>query len=321
MSKIKDEYRVENLTTGEITLYPPGSDFRSPAEVAATQAYYNAIEAQRKQEEEKKQNKYFRKSQIDGLGSYVLLRVKKIPKPDELSAANLGRLIYLSTYCDYNNRLMFNERTVMQRNNFDEIMNLSKSQTRQFISDMKKEGTLYIKDDAYYISNDFLYRGERREKHYTDKMMVFIKATRNLYQHLEPRNHKYFGILIQILPYVNRRFNIVCQKEDVNETDIDKIRCLTIVDICRILNYGESHYQDVLGALTGLFFSVDGYKQAAFSCVTYSSGNQWAGYMFIINPRLFYIGSDYNEVLAYTKFFPKKIRAIKTHDSTALRLN
>lgn len=299
-----------DLVTGEVTAYAAGSKMQTPQEANAAQDYF---ERKNKDQEDDKVKKYFRRSQFDGLGTYVLLRIRRIPKPEDLSAANLCRLVYLSTYCDYNNRLMANEHKVMQREDFDSIMNLSPRKTRGFIADMKAEGYLFERDGEYFISSKFLYRGERKEKTYTDKMAVYVKAARSLYLHLDTRRHQYFGMMIRLLPYVNRSYNIVCPKEDVTETDIDKIRCLTITDICEILDYGEEHYQDLLAALTGLFFEVDGFKQAAFSCVSYTAAPK-AGYMLIFNPRLFYVGEDYKVVLGYSKFFPKTIRSIKqTH--------
>lgn len=297
-----------DLVTGEETFYKAGSKHETPEETAAHQAFYDRLREQEAAEKEAREKAAHFRKWWDELGSYVLIRIKRIPAPEELSAANLGRLFYLSTFCDYDNRLMYNEQRIMTREDFDEIMNMSESPTRKYIAEMKDQDYLIYKNGAYYISKQFLYRGKKEEK-YTEKMKMYVKATRNLYQHLEPRHHQYFGIIIRLLPYVNRRFNILCHNP--NETDIDLVQPLRIFDICRIFGRDPKNYDDLMEAITGLIFDLDDSKQSVCSLVNFTVGDS-ENYRFIVNPRLFYVGQNYNEVLGLCTFFPKKYKRVRS---------
>ena len=123
--------------TGAVTGLEPKTSIKTPAEQAATKYYFDQKNQKIQKNLSEQEKLYFRKSQFADLGSYILLRVKMIP--DDMSAADLGRLIYLSTYSDYHNRLMLNEQRIMQRRDLPEVMNLKERKTRDFIREMLQE--------------------------------------------------------------------------------------------------------------------------------------------------------------------------------------
>lgn len=308
--KIKKEMLLVDPDIGSITGLEPGTKIDSPAQQQSSKEYFDLKNQKIQKELDKvnaeKQKIYFRNLQLEELGKYIIVRVKLIPNIDDVTAANLGRLIYLSTYCDYHNRLMLTENTTMKRGDLPAVLNLRERKTRDFLNDMKE----YIRFDesGIYISDSFVYRGKKKERRYNNKMKLFNKSVQNLYKGLKPTKHKYFGFIIQLLPFVNRKYNIICSNPE--EVDIDKIKSLSLTDIAKELKYEKSNSGKLLEILTGLFFDAAGYQQSACSIV-YHEGNGQSGYDLIFNPRLLYIGEDYKDVLAYNKFFPLAVKSVR----------
>lgn len=310
--KTKKEMLLIDPDTGAVTGLEPETSIKSPAEQTATKNYFDQKNQKMQNALGEQEKLHFRKSQFADLGSYILLRVKMIP--DDMSAADLGRLIYLSTYSDYHNRLMLNEQRIMQRRDLPEVMNLKERKTRDFFREMLDKKYITEKNGELFITDNIIYRGEKKERRYNQKMKLFIKTVRDLYKHLDSRRHGYLGLIVQLIPYVNRRYNILCWNPE--EQDVDQIKSLTITDVCKIVNRDPKNYDDLLEAITGLIFDVNGYKQSACSCVSFDGG-----YRIIFNPRLMYIGKDYHEVEVLCTFFPKAFKSVrKTRNSVPLKI-
>lgn len=172
MQKITAADQAYIVKNGEITALPPGR-YQTDDELIATRQYFDSVEEKRKDEVRdvlSTREKLYTRVKLDELGQYILIKVKMIPQDDEITAANLGRLVYLSTYCDYHNRLMLTERTVMRKSNLPEVLNLSKKQERDFRREMIQAGYLQESNGEFYINDRFLYRGERQERTYNQKM-------------------------------------------------------------------------------------------------------------------------------------------------------
>lgn len=308
--KTKKEMLLVDPDNGETTGVEIGSEIKSPAQQQSSKEYFDKQNQKMQQKLDKanaeKQKKYYRNLQLGELGKYIIVRVKLITGVDDVTAANLGRLIYLSTYCDYHNRLMLTENTTMKRGDLPAVLNLGERKTRDFLNDM----TEYIRfnKSGIYISDSFVYRGEKKERKYNNKMKLFNKSVQSLYKGLKPTKHKYFGFIVQLLPFVNRKYNIICSNPE--EVDIDKIKSLSLTDIAKELKYETSNSGKLLEILTGLFFDVGGYQQSACSIV-FHEGNGHSGYDLIFNPRLLYVGEDYKDVLAYNKFFPRVVKSVR----------
>ena len=164
--KTKKEMLLVDPDNGETTGLEIGSEIKSPAQQQSSKEYFDKQNQKMQQKldeaKAKKQKKYYRNLQLGELGKYIIVRVKLIPGVDDVTAANLGRLIYLSTYCDYHNRLMLTENTTMKRGDLPAVLNLGERKTRDFLNDMAR----YIRfgDNGIYISDSFVYRGEKKER-------------------------------------------------------------------------------------------------------------------------------------------------------------
>mgnify|MGYP007025207128 CR=1 FL=1 len=86
------------------------------------------------------------------------------------------------TYSDYHNRLMLNEQRIMQRKDLPEVMNLKERKTRDFFREMLDNKYITEKNGELFITDNIIYRGEKKERRYNQKMKLFIKTVRDLYK-------------------------------------------------------------------------------------------------------------------------------------------
>lgn len=268
--------------------------YNAGAKISSAEDQFNA---QERREKELK-NKY-RRTQTDELGNFVLLRVKKIPV--DLDPATLARLTLLSTYIDYKNRLMINKHTIMKKSDLPRILNISERAARDFVSEVKNK-YLIFRDGEMYLSKEY-YRGESDKYKRDAKQKLFIQTTQDLYYKLKPREHRYFGYVIRIIPFVNREFNILCHNPD--EVVFDQIKPLSIGEICDLLKYENTHSDRLLDGLTKCIFRADDQDQSLCAIVQ-SVGNGITGYGMFVNPRILYNGSDYNKVEILHFYFPMR---------------
>lgn len=231
------------------------------------------------------------------MGKYILLRVKKIPTT--LDPSTLARLTLLSTFIDYKNRLMINKQTVMRKSDLPRILNISERAARDFVSEVKNK-YLIFRDGEMFLSKEY-YRGESDKYKRDAKQKLFIQTTQDLYYKLKPREHRYFGYVIRIIPFVNREFNILCHNPD--EIVFDQIKPLSIGEICDLLKYENTHSDRLLDGLTKCIFRADDQDQSLCAIVQ-SVGNGITGYGMFVNPRILYNGSDYNKVEILHFYFP-----------------
>ena len=293
--KFTNSCTVTDDVTGERYHWGAGAKI-----ISAEDQFY----AQERREQERR-NRY-RYVQTDELGKYILLRVKKLPT--NLDPATLARLTLLSTYIDYKNRLMINKHTVMEKSDLPRILNISERAARDFVSEVKNK-YLIFRDGEMFLSKEY-YRGESDKYKRDAKQKLFIQTTQDLYYKLKPREHKYFGYVIRIVPFINREFNILCHNPD--ETVFDQIKPLSIGEVCDILKYENSHSDRLLDGLTRCIFVADDQDQSLCAIVQ-SVGNGITGYGMFVNPRILYNGSDYDRVEILHFYFPlRKNRCYNT---------
>ena len=287
---------MKNINTDDFALVNQKTGWSQPIE-AGTKIVWpeDAIHAKERRDTERK--KQYRYVQTDELGKYILLRVKKLPT--NLDPSTLARLTLLSTYIDYNNRLMVNKQLVMRKNDLPRILNISERAARDFVSEVKNK-YLILRDGEMYLSKEY-YRGESDKYKRDAKQKLFIQTTQDLYYKLKPREHRYFGYVIRIVPFINREFNILCHNPD--EVVFDQIKPLSIGEICDILEYENSHSDRLLDGLTRCIFRADDQDQSLCAIVQ-SVGNGITGYGMFVNPRILYNGSDYNKVEILHFYFP-----------------
>ena len=215
-----------------------------------------------------------------------------------ISDASIPRIIYLSTYMDYNDRqegLLIKKKISkgnkhLQRNDIKEILKLNDSTFKKFLKEMKDLQLLFQVEDRFYINTKYFTKGKCNfEKgSYT---RIFIDTLRNLYEHSETKQHRQLSYVFKLIPFMNYETNILCK--NTYESDIEKLELLGLNDICKLLKLNHKNAKKIERDLLKFYVVLDGVKYHLFSrAVIITSEGQYD--YFVINPSVTWKGSDMN---------------------------
>lgn len=244
----------------------------------------------------------------DKLGGYInmcYVRNELLFNELNIDRANISRLIYLSTYIDYNNR---NENLLVKHTQYQVIepltradikskLGLSDTVFKSFMSDMKKSNLLFEVDKKFYISNDYFNKGKIKDSQFKSKeyTRIYIDTTRLLYENCTNRQHKQLSYIYQLVPFMNYELNIICSNP--SETDFYELDKLSLVRICELL--GVSTKSEAMrkfrDEILKFYITVDKKKYFILSYAKIRNGYGIKDY-FLINPQVVWGGKDLDQV-------------------------
>lgn len=241
----------------------------------------------------------FRK-QVGELGSFTWLIYNSGEALNYgLSSDALVKVIFLSTFMDYDNYLTTgtftkgNER--ITKLGVYALLKVKERKFREFWNEVKSAGIFTEEDETGYIklNDSIFYKGSLENIDVSKKTIrIYANAVRHLYDISAAREHKVLAYVFQAIPYVNVKYNIICRNSE--EYDLKHIRCLCLTDYCRLIGYAPEHVTRLKKALKRLEImgeGVFGFTETA------------AGDSIFVNPRIYYGGNDYEEVKVLGKFF------------------
>lgn len=218
----------------------------------------------------------------------------------EISAAIVTKLIYLSTFVRYaDNALMLSQRTHIKRKDLASILRISERSSYDF---WKQVSPTYITENAnrnLILNTEIFKRGSLKRKAYTPYQQFYDKGVRKLYEATNGSYHKQLGYIFQLLPYINIEYNLVCYNQF--ETDIDKIKLMSILDFCKLINYDVTHIDRLLKVYNTVRFDVNG-RQERFCTMIYNGIDKRSA-KICVNPAVFYTGTNYGRVEVTKLFF------------------
>lgn len=188
---------------------------------------------------------------FDLFGNFIFLHYGNVLDID-IDVKYLFRFIYLSTYIDYKEgKLMKTERTPLKENDLKDILKLSnKMELSRTLKALKDADLIYIKDNLIYVKNKYVSKGKvkRRGKLSVDDEFtkIFINGIRKLYESVDRKDDKFIGVIFRLLPYVNKHYNIICNKESINHYVLEDIKPLKTSEIGKILNLGRKKTLEAL---------------------------------------------------------------------------
>lgn len=271
--------------------------FTSKEQVEKKQeAQVNKVEGFAKKKRKTEFNEY-----IDfNFGSFYFNNYMKLLKKLNNNTALLFRFLYLCTFADYDGYLKYGSHNYgvhhayMTENDFEEVFKMSESMIRK----LKKElfnNKLIIKskvDDRLIVNGSFYTRGELCLGDMLESSRVFDDGIRELYEKSKPREHKRIGILIPLLPYLNKYHNILCKKPLEKETKY--IEPLTLKEICNIAGYDFTNEDKLKKQLESI--TVKNIPMVAY--VSHAKAK-----FFVVNPKLFYKGNNIRDLYGVIDFF------------------
>ena len=194
-----------------------------------------------------------------------------------LSAANLTRLMYAATFCD-------EDSIIMSKQELKEKMKLNRARWAEFWDEVVANNILYEKNKVVYVNTEVFSRGNiSTDTNYT---RLFCEYVQQLYEQCESANtHKQLSYLFKIIPFVNRRTNIVCFNPA--EQDERRIKYMRLGDFCEVLGYDKKNARRLAKDLLNIRINNE---LAVGFFVTDMSEDKW---IMIVNPRL-YFGGKYD---------------------------
>lgn len=215
-----------------------------------------------------------------------------------LDRANISRLIYLSTYIDYNDRqenllVKYGRDKKVEPINKVQLRNLlglSESTFKRFLNDVKTNSLLYELDDKFFISNEYFSKGKCifKEKDYT---RIYVDTTRFLYENCTVSQHKQLSYAFQLIPKLHYETNVICENPD--EENKDDLIKLGLKGICEFLEIStnKSSMCKFEKDLYKLKINVDGKKHYMFKRVIIKGRNGKNDY-FVVNPEVIWKGNN-----------------------------
>lgn len=216
-----------------------------------------------------------------------------------VSAANLTRLIYLSTYLSYkDSTLKMTERREIHKSELSKILGVSQRTAERFWSEVNPKYILEEDNGVLKLNADIFVRGKVKNL-MSFYIKVFKKGVFALYNSVPKEKHKQLGYIFALLPYVNIEHNILCH--NTKEKNIDNIQPMTMQEFCNEIGYNYQNVDRLHKAFKNLSFDVGNNRRELFCSII---KNEYTDkQLMIINPKIFYSGSNPNAVLEYGVFY------------------
>lgn len=247
-----------------------------------------------------KENESFREQiHIDSHNHGGFTFLKKVNDAmEKMKPETVGRLVYLSTYLDFGSKqLMAEANRPMKKSDLQYFLKIGETKVRHFCDECISHGLLTIDENKLLYLDDIFFKGKSSQK---ENIKLYCKTIRDLYKRMPARHHRYFGYIIQLLPYISIEWNVICKNPE--EKDSKKVCLLTVKEMCELLNYSTNQSCRFQNAITHCMFEWDG--RLTSMCGTVSTSFQDGDKVgLIVNPHLVFYGTDFKKVEGIGIFF------------------
>lgn len=217
-----------------------------------------------------------------------------------IAPADLTRLMYLSTFLSYNNELEDSNGKTMRKSDVKKVMNLSDQQFYNFWNNMITHNILNEGDYGVKLSDELFFKGSLSsnkaasyKKNNLAVSRLYIDGIRELYKKSTPSSHKTLSYIFRILPFVNRKYNIVCKNPwEVNVHNID---AMTVGEFADIIGYNRNNISRLITDLVHTTFMVGDKELGAIGIVSVNKSAKEDRKIYI-NPYVYFAGDDIKDV-------------------------
>lgn len=226
----------------------------------------------------------------------------------EMKPANLTRLMFLATHINYNNMLIDKKNKPLSKPQIQKLMKLNKTQFYDFWKEMEKFHIIKEIDNGFAINDELFFKGSITPELFSNNPLntpaitrLYIKGVQELYKKATPASHKSLSYIFRILPFVNRRYNVVCFNP--LEEDADLVQPMTLLDFADTIGYSREQIKRLMRTLQESTFEVNGHETKAVGFANINSFATEDSKIFI-NPRVYY-GGDFIEDADILKILTK----------------
>lgn len=227
--------------------------------------------------EMKEEQTDFHKRLLDTYGSFYFNFYKRL----SIEGQFLFRFIYLCSFMNYDNYLS-NGRRLLRESDLQDMLLLGKSEyykTKDYL--LEKDLISIDADGLISINSKYCKKGKINKTKVVEVIRMFNNSIQELYQKALPREHKKLAILLDILPYINYKYNIICYNP--TEENIELIKPIKMPDLCEMLGYDRSNSSRIKKQLFSL--RVNGEKVIGLWQVENTDA-------LLVNPRVYYKGGE-----------------------------
>lgn len=219
---------------------------------------------------------------------------------DNISLSDMTRLLYLSTYLGYNEYLQYNNHP-MKKNDIKNKLKLSIHKFSDFYSTMIKYNMLQEINNKIYLDKTIFNRGKINQTEMLSAFnnnktitRLYVNTMHYLYSHSTARNQKTIAYVFELIPFINKKYNICC--ENIDETDFNLIIPFDEKQICKKVGYNPHNYKQLFDMLKSI--QLNNQQESIIyqlKCSLYPKINT----ITIINPNLLYGGEEKDECLKF----------------------
>lgn len=216
---------------------------------------------------------------------------------DKIKPANLTRLIYLSTYLNYEGYIVDNSNLrAIKKEKIKEILGVEEATFWRFWKECSKDYDILVESNGKVFFNEEYFDKGKLPKTDDNVIKLYVDGIRSIYNSSSIKSHKQLSYIFRIIPWINRRYNIVCNNP--LETDINKIDFMTLGKFCNIINYKKENINILKKDMLSVKIDGMGYM-VTFLVRGADAINTWR---MTINPKIYYAGTDYSDVYILSKF-------------------
>lgn len=232
----------------------------------------------------------------ENLGYYFHLLYGDILRLN-LEPQMLVRFLKLCSYMNYESTLVIGEtkgQKNITENDLQTILNLSRNETSRTKNYLIKNNLVTVERDYIKIHSKFIIRGQLNgDVKNMEVVRVFNNGMQQLYDNVNPSQHKKLASFIRLLPYINTKFNVIAH--NINAINFDESEPMKSVEIAAICNYEKpSRFIKELLSLK---------INSQFAIVRIVRGDRD---FFVVNPRLFYKSNNIEDLKYIKNFFDYK---------------
>lgn len=215
-----------------------------------------------------------------------------------LGGATVTRLIYLATYINYNTgRISYDNGKPIDEDNILDLLRISKAQYFRFKKEVVESGIVTVKDDTFYLNIDIFKKGKLTFNHEGNETAVkmYINSIREIYETADVKSHQSLYYFYNLIPYINREWNIVCTNPF--ETDKSKIDFITLGEFADIVGYDKNHIKRLKKSLWDMRFNNG--KSLMVNFIAHPDDDKWK---IFVNPRIFCASSNVDKISILGEF-------------------
>lgn len=284
---------MEKLETERIEIVPFNL---KTGEIVRGRVITPAMEAEIKRKKKLKAEKQRINKKYEQYGNFYwfFYSIKEQLFDGKIDGATATRLIYLATYLNYDNVLVFENKKPMHKKDLQDVLKIKDTAYKDFVKECVKNDLIIINDDdTVAMPKAYFKRGNLTKTNIkkADIIRMYNDSIRYLYDNADPTYHKNLAYLFMVIPYVNVDYNLICTNPD--EKDIDKIQCINTQQLCEIVGYNPKNYRRFRQNLKQIIIN----DSFAVSFVDNIFGEK-----IFVNPTIYYAGDKHDKVWILDKF-------------------